>query len=201
MHKFMKTALVLSLVNVLVTGCGFLGSSSSRSYLLEPIADEPQQRTATEAMNIGLAVVKVPGYADTKLIASRINGTQVILDERHHWAELPEEAITRVLATRMRAYSGGTVIVEPWPRGFEPHARVEFDFDKLLRNENGGAEVSGQLRIIAGDGKSVIAVRSFQVVQETTDAHQQAYFVALSRAINDIARLALYSLRSEESLN
>jgi len=180
-----------------MTACG--GGPPAKLYLLEPLVDEQQTRTPTESKNIGLAVVKVPGYADDKPIASRLGGTRVLLTEDHQWAESPDTAITRVLANRMRAYSGGNVIVEPWPRGFDPESRVEFDFDKLLRDERGGAEVSGQLRIISGDGREVLAVRSFQVMHESGGVHQEDFFIALARAINDIARLATFTMLSVEN--
>jgi len=196
MQRFMKFVLLIVFAGGLV-GCS--SGPAARLYLLEPIVDEQQQRTPTQAQDIGLAVVKVPGYAQDKPIASRVGGTRVTLSDEHQWAESPDEAITRVLANRMRAYSGGNVIVEPWPRGFDPDARVEFDFDKLLRNEKGGAEVSGQLRIISGDGKTVVAVKSFQVVHESGGKSQADFFNALSRAINDIARLATFTLLNAEA--
>jgi len=129
-------------------------------------------------------------------IASRVGRKRIELSDDHQWAESPDEAITRVLANRIRTYTNGSVIVEPLPRGFDPEARVEFDFDKLLRDERGGAEVSGQLRIISGDGRKVLAVRSFQVIHDSASDAEQDYFLALSRAINDIARLAIFTLQN-----
>jgi len=192
----MKLISIIALSTLMLTGCG---TPSSKLYLLEPVVDSQQSRTPTEAQDIGLAVVKVPGYANSKSVASRRSGNRIVVDDRNQWAEDPDAAITRVLANRMRAYSGGNVIVEPWPRGFEPQARVEFEFDKLLRDENGGAEVSGQLRVISGDGREVIAVKNFQVLHEAGGKGMKDFFKALSLAINDITRLAIYSLQRSEA--
>lgn len=200
MSRFLNTALMLVWVSVFVTGCGFFGSPA-KLYLLEPIADEQQPRNPTQVKNIGLSVVQVPGYVNAKPIASRVNRTEIVLDEDHHWAELPEESITRLLANRMRVYSGGTVLVEPWPRGFQAQARVEVQFEKLLRDEHGGAEVSGQIRIISGDAKNVLSVRSFQIVHDAQGSRRQDFFVAFSRVVNDLARMATDSIRAEASLN
>lgn len=193
----MKIISIIAFSALVLTGCG--SGPAAKLYLLEPVVDAQQTRTPTQAQDIGLAVVKVPGYADSKPIASRVGGTRVVVNDRHQWAEDPDAAITRLLANRMRAYTGGNVIVEPWPRGFEPQARVEFDFDKLLRDENGGAEVAGQLRVISGDGREVIAVRSFQVLHEAGGNNLEDFFKALSLAINDIARLATFTLQSKET--
>jgi len=192
----MKIISIIALSTLLLTGCG---TPSSKLYLLEPVVDSQQLRTPIETQDIGLAVVKVPGYANSKQIASRRGGARVVVDDRNEWAEDPDAAITRVLANRMRAYGGGNIIIEPWPRGFEPEARVEFDFDKLLRDENGGAEVSGQLRVISGDGREVIAVRNFQVLHEAGGKGTEDFFKALSLAINDIARLAIITMKNSEA--
>ncbi len=190
-------SMVLPLIisTVVLTGCA--GGPAPTLYLLEPVVDEQPPRRLTEGQDVGLSVVKVPGYADDKPIASRVSGTRVAINADHQWAESPDAAITRLLANRIRAYAGGNVLIEPWPRGFEPQARVEFDFDKLLRNERGGAEVSGQLRLISGDGKSVLEVKNFQVFHESGGLNHQDFFVALSRAISDIARLATVTLQQQ----
>jgi len=184
----------LVLTGALMSACA--GGPPAQLYLLEPVVDEQTQRSTLEAHDIVLSVVKLPGYADDNRIASRVGMRSVDLSDDHQWAESPDQAITRVLANRMRAYTIGTVIVEPWPRGFEPEARVEFDFEKLLRDETGGAEVAGQLRVISGDGRTVLAVRSFQVVHDAKSEAPEEFFMALSLAINDIARLATYTLRN-----
>lgn len=189
--------MILSLAGL--TGCA--SGPAPTLYLLEPVVDEQQPRRPTDGQDVGLSVVKVPGYADDKPIASRVSGTQVSINTDHQWAESPDAAITRLLANRIRAYAGGNVLIEPWPRGFEPQARVEFDFDKLLRNERGGAEVSGQLRLISGDGKNVLEVKNFQVFHESGGLNHQDFFMALSRAINDIARLATVTLQQRATLN
>ncbi len=199
MHRVMKLVSIIVFTALVLAGCG--SGPAAKLYLLEPVVDGQQTRTPTKAQDIGIAVVKVPGYADSKPIATRIGGTRVIVHDNHQWAEDPDAAITRVLANRMRAYTGGNVIIEPWPRGFEPQARVEFDFDKLLRDERGGAEVAGQLRVISGDGREVIAVRSFQVLHEAGGNEVEDFFRALSLAINDIARLATFTLQSSEAPN
>lgn len=195
-----RSAVLLMILSLAaLTGCA--SGPAATLYLLEPVVDEQQPRRPTDGQNVGLSVVKVPGYADDKPIASRVSGTQVSINNDHQWAESPDAAITRLLANRIRAYAGGNVLIEPWPRGFEPQARVEFDFDKLLRNERGGAEVSGQLRLISGDGKNVLEVKNFQVFHESGDLSHQDFFVALSRSINDIARLATVTLQQQAALN
>lgn len=200
MYRFTKFFLLMAFTMITSTGCIFF-SAPPRLYLLEPIVDNQSQRTPTQVQAIGVAVVNLPEYADTQSIATRLNDTRVVLSRHHTWAESPDTAITRVLADRIQAYTGSNVIVEPWPRGFDPEARVEFDFDKLLRDESGGVEVSGQLRIISDDGDNVLAIRSFQAVRETSDDKSEDFFRAMSLAINDIARLTTSTLLALEARN
>ena len=94
----------------------------------------PRAAAAEEVFGpLGTAVVTLPGYARDPRIASRDAGTGVSFDDDDRWAESPEEAITRVLVERLRHHGGDAVLLEPFPRGFEPAARVEIAFDRLLR--------------------------------------------------------------------
>jgi len=182
------------LVLLLSSACG--SGPPARMYLLEPVLAPEAVEPIDGVTDIGLTVVNLPGYAADQRIASRNTQRLIRQAEKHRWAEEPEEAITRVLADRLRYMSKANVVVEPWPRGFEPQARVEVTLDKLLREASGGVEMSGQVEIIAGDGRSVKAIRTFQVIHyaETTDYN--AYFDAVAAGINDIVRIATGAIRT-----
>jgi len=180
---------------VSLVGC----SAPAKLYLLEPIVDEKSQRTPTALQAIGMAVIALPEYANSQAIATRAGNARVTLNELHKWAESPDASITRVLANRIQAFTGATALVEPWPRGFEPEARVEYDFHKLLRDELGGVEVSGQLRVISGDGDDVLAIRSFQFFRVSNNNDEEDFFSSMSLAINDIARLTAATILELEA--
>ena len=198
MYRFSIFAALLAFVMVTVTGCL---SPPPRLYLLEPVVDEKSQRTPTEVQRIGLPVITLPEYADTQSIPTRVDSGRVVLSQHHQWAESPDVAITRVLANRIEAYTGGTALVEPWPRGFETQARIEYDLLKLLRDETGGVEVAGQMRLISGDGDDVIAIESFQFFRESVESESDDFFYTLSLIINDIARLTIVELQAMEVPN
>ena len=160
-------------------------------YLLEPVHDLALEQTAPNVQALGLAISTLPGYAKDQRLASRDSGSMVVQSDKHRWAEAPEDAITRVLANRLREFTEATVLIEPWPRGFAPQARIEIAFDRLLREASGGAELEGQIRLIAGDGRKVLAVRTFQLVHFSVSADPANYFAAVSAGINDIARMSV----------
>ena len=172
-----------------------VGGPAPKQYLLEPVFDIANESIAPNINAIALAEVTVPSYAKDDRLASRSQDFQIEYDTQSQWAESPQDALTRVLANRLRYYLESTVVVEPWPRGYEPEARVEVQFDKILREETGGVELAGQIRIISGDGRSMLDVRTFQLVRYANNLNPNAYFAAVSAGVNDISRMIADSLR------
>lgn len=188
LQKLSAVCIVLSLVSC-------VGGPEPKQYLLEPVFDIANESVAPNINAIALAEVTVPSYAKDDRLASRSQDYEIEYDTESQWAESPQDALTRVLANRLRYYLESTVVVEPWPRGYEPEARVEVQFDKILREETGGVELAGQIRIISGDGRSMLDVRTFQLVRYANNLNPNAYFAAVSAGVNDISRMVSDSLR------
>lgn len=189
---------VLSLV-VFLSGCA--GGPPAQLFLLEPLS-EPDLAIDTSQVSIralGLATVSLPGYAQDEKIANRGPEGSVILDDRHQWAEEPEAAMTRTLSSSLRIHSGATVISEPWPRGFEPEARVEVVFDRLLREPDGGVDMEGQVHLISGNGRRVLSVRPFDIRIGGLTETPAAFFAAISRGLDAIARQSMAALQEPNS--
>lgn len=178
-------------------GCG--GGPPPRLYLLEaPAATGTASPVPTVAGvdALGVAVASLPGYADDARIASREGRLGVSLDDDDRWAEAPDEALTRVFAAGLRRHAGATVLIEPWPRGFEPDARLELVVDRLLRRPDGGAEASGRVLVLSADGRELVAVRPFVLAEAGGSTAPEAYFAALATLVDRIARLAVEALGS-----
>jgi len=190
----MINRVIIMLVSVLVMSCS--SGPPPKQFLLEPVLDPVNENNPPSIDAVALAVVSIPAYASDDRIASRDEQHQVVYDENAKWADSPDEAITRVLANRLRYFLEANVIVEPWPRGYEPQARIEVQLDKLIREATGGAELSGQIRIISGDGKKMIDVRTFQFVRYANTRDPNAFFMAVSAGVNDISRMASDALRA-----
>ena len=189
---------ILSLF-LLLGGCAT--GPRAQLFLLEPWS-APAASSETNRINIralGLATISLPGYAQDEKIANRGPEGSVILDDRHRWAEEPEAAMTRTLSSSLRHHSGATVISEPWPRGFEPEARVEVVFDRLLREPDGGVDMEGQVHLIAGDGRRVLSVRPFDIRIGGLSETPAAFFAAISRGLDAIARQSVAALQGPDS--
>ncbi len=183
---------VTLLASFLLSACG--SGPPPKEYLLEPVLDPVNDVSVPGLSAIAMAKVTMPAYANDARLASRTTQHQIEFDEQIKWAESPDDAVTRVMADRLRYYLEANVIIEPWPRGFEPEARVEVDFDKFLREPSGGAEISGQIRIISGDGREMIAIRTFQFLRFASDRNPNSFFAAASAGINDVSRMVAESL-------
>lgn len=188
------------LAAALLTSCG--SGPPPRLYLLEPQAleknlEEPakeQERSTPRLSSLGVATINLPGYASSAQIASlAVNGT-VTQEDGHRWAEEPAVAISRLLVNRLRERAETTVLSEPWPRDFQPAARVKVVFDRLLREPLGGADMAGQILLLSGDGRTLLKTVPFEFVLYGRDTARRVFFVAVSQGVDDIARLAIEAL-------
>ena len=87
------------------------------------------------------------------------------------------------------------MLLEPLPRGFEPVARVEIVFDRLLRTAAGGAQASGRILLLSGDGRQLVDVLPFELERSAESRSPTAFFLTLSGMIDELARSALERLR------
>ncbi len=195
----------LMLAAVLLTACG--SGPPPRLYLLdsqfleqapEPVLEEgakAQQRIVPGVSSLGVASVTLPGYASSAQIASlSANGT-VTQDDDHRWAEEPAVAISRLLVNRLSERADTTVLSEPWPRDYQPTARIEVVFDRLLREPRGGADMSGQILLLSGNGRALLKTIPFEFVLYGRDTARRVFFVAVSQGVDDIARMAIEALQ------
>jgi len=168
-------------------------------YLLEPVraksdATELAKKSGIEAL--GMSPVILPGYAtSSKITGLRADGT-VFQDDANQWAEEPEDAITRLLSDRLRAHTEATVLVEPWPRDFEPSARVEVTFGKFLREPRGGAYLSGQILLLSADGRQLLKALPFNLRHIGFDVDNRVFFRAVAKGVDDIARQAVEEIQA-----
>jgi len=191
---------LLLLVVLWLSGCG--SGPPPKLYLLEPIvALESEYDTASVSKKIntlGISVVALPGYASDARIAGLRSDGSVYQDDDHRWADSPDDAITRVLADRLRAQANATVLIEPWPRDYKPDARVEVVFDRLLREPLGGVDMAGQILLLSGDGRNLLRALPFQFVHYGRRLDKSVFFTATSQGIDDIARMAVRTLSGKE---
>lgn len=179
-----------------LSACG--SGPPPRLYLLsEHVIDEPDDVSDTQALSaLGISQVELPGYADDARIASRKAQGEVVLADSSRWAEEPQEAITRLFAIRLRERATATVLVQPWPRDYEPQARIEVTFDRLLREPDGGVHMVGQMKLISGDGRALLRSVPFDMNVVGRSTQVEEFFSALTFGIDALALSVVENLLS-----
>jgi len=187
---------------MLICSLFFISACSSgpppKMYLLEPVKADGKSVELSKVSGIkslGMSPVELPGYATGAQIASLTFDGTILQDNDHRWAEEPADAITRLLSERLRAHAEATVLVEPWPRDYEPAARVEVTFDKLLRQPGGGAQMSGQILLLSASGRNLLKALPFNISHIGFDTNNRVFFTAVAKGIDDIARIAVEEIQ------
>lgn len=195
---FKKRTWLTVLLTVAVLGMSACSSGPPpRLYLLDAVAAGPTDDSLTSSLTaLGISQVALPGYASDPKIASNLGDGLIVLLDGQRWAEEPEDAITRLLAERLRARATATVLVEPWPRDYQPQARVEVVFDKLLNEVDGGAHLAGQIHLISGNGRSLLQSVPFDFRAPGRFSNIPDFFKAVALGVDDIARIAVEALLS-----
>lgn len=181
----------------ILSACG--SGPPPKLYLLDPfgVGAETTRVTKTSGVNsLGMSPVVLPGYAADAQIASLKNDGTVYQDDRNRWAEEPEDAITRLLSERLRVHAEATVLIEPWPRDYEPVARVEVSFDTLLREPGGGAQMKGQILLLSSGGRKLLKAVPFNISHIGFDTDSRVFFMAVAKGIDDIAKMAVEEIQS-----
>ena len=199
-HTVAYRLMQLLLAMLFLSGCG--SGPAPKMYLLEPIValelENEGKLVSNTIKNLGISVVALPGYASDARIAGLRNDGSVYQDDDYRWADSPDDAITRVLADRLRAHANTTVLIEPWPRDYKPEARVEVVFDRLLREPLGGVDMAGQVLLLSGDGRKLLNALPFQFVHYGRSLDKAVFFTATAQGIDDIARMAVRILSDNE---
>lgn len=195
-HRLLRPLGLLVISAFLSSACG--SGPPPRLYLLEPLQSDESAAAIASGPSLealGMIRVTLPGYAVNAQIASVEADGTVSQDTAQRWAEEPANAISRLLAIRLRERADATVLVEPWPRDFRPLARIEVVFDRLLRERRGGVDMAGQILLLSGDGRTLLRSVPFEFVLYGRDTARRVFFVAVAKGIDDIAAMAVEALR------
>ena len=189
-------AVFVAVVSMLVLSACRSGPPPRLYLLQEPSIsiDAADNASQNAVQALGIKHVKLPGYAVDARIATRQADDVVTRLDDQRWAEEPAEAITRLLGNQLRERAGATVLVEPWPRDYNPQARVEVLIDTLLREPDGGAHISGQIYLVSGDGRKLLEALSFDTRVRGRSTETTEFFRAAAVIVDELARLSIEAL-------
>lgn len=139
-------------------------------YLLRAPKEVKPLAETTRFELIGLEEFSLPSYGDGDKIVTVVDDGRIHRDDANRWAEQPAKALTRVVSRSLGRYLDANVVIEPFPRGFDPDLRVMVRFDQFLRGQEGRPELGGQFFLISGDGREVRHIEAFELSSEARDS-------------------------------
>jgi uncharacterized lipoprotein YmbA len=193
-------ATVLSLVWILVAGCG--KSPPTRFYLLNGLPS-PAQEAKTPAgepcVSIGVGPVSVSDYLDRPQIVSRVTPNELKLAEFDHWAEPLSQMISRVLADHLTSLlCTKTVIVFPWKGSVNVDFQVEVGIIRLDGSLGSNAVLDAQWMVFGlKDAKKMLVSRKMSFTVSTGGADYRTLVSAQSRALSDLSREIAKTLKDQ----
>lgn len=150
-------------------------------YTLAPHSPAEGSRAETATL-IGLSEITLPSYARNPQITTATSAYQISQDDDHRWASPPSEAISQQLSAVLESDAGGNVLLRPYPTGVRPDLRLTISFSRLLRTENGGADLAGQY-VITGLGDEV-SIDRFDIFIPSDTSDYTGYMAAVSEGLD-----------------
>lgn len=146
-----------------LSGCALKRSKDAQVFVLEPLAARAAgaPATAQPAAVVGVLPVEVPGWIDRPQITSRVDGSQVAVDEFARWGEPIAKGVERVVAENLAALlPGRRVVSAPWA-GYEPVVhKVDLTVTELARQADGTVLLEARWAIIGGDRATLVQRRA-----------------------------------------
>ncbi|MGF1456149.1 MAG: membrane integrity-associated transporter subunit PqiC [Alphaproteobacteria bacterium] len=179
----MKTLTGLAVALLLLAGCG--GGPDPDYYILGGNTANPAPISVPD--RIGLAEVALPSYARKDAIATREGAHRVVRDDGHRWASPPAEMLTAALGRRLEDKTGASVIARPFPRGVDPTIQVKVAFAHLLRTEDGGVEMAGQVVVLHHGTDGPAHVERFAMTLPARGVTYEDYMASVSQGLDRLS--------------
>ncbi|MBZ4020856.1 hypothetical protein CKO11_00085 [Rhodobacter sp. TJ_12] len=177
-----KPLILGTLLCAALAGCG----ANAALYLVEPPA--PTEQLANRLGRVEVREVVLPQYATAPEVTVQEPDGALRPQRNQLWADAPSQAITRVIAMQISAYSGATAVAEPWPLSDGPERRLEIRVAQLLAGSDGAFHLSGQYFVtpVMSPGRDV--ARSFNISVPLNGDGPQAIAAAQALALQQLAR-------------
>lgn len=172
---------VIVAMALLAAGCA--GTPEPRFYTLsaqiESVAYAPGPSVAVSA-------VTVPDVVDRPQLVVTVNANEVIIVERHRWAEPLKGELGRVIAENLSRMTGNARIAAyPQNASLNAEYRVLVDFQRFAGRPEGEVLLDALWSLRAANGDVLRSGRTR--AQESADKGYDALVAAYSRALSTIS--------------
>ncbi|MXQ06882.1 hypothetical protein GQ651_03385 [Alphaproteobacteria bacterium GH1-50] len=173
--------IALAMGLAVLTACG-----PSDTFYTAP-QTEVTERIPSRYSSIEVLEVSLPLYASGEDVLVQSTGGTLQAGE-NLWADDPTRAVTLSLTRALTEITGARVAPSPWPFDSFPAARVDVRVERLLADESGRLNLSGQYFVADLDSRARDRARLFDLSTPVSDpANLSELLAARSRLVGDLA--------------
>lgn len=165
----------------------------TRFYVLA--ASAPDHPPVPGSLVVGLGPIKMPGYLQQPMLATRVEGTQIRYADVDRWVEPLPTLFGRVLGQDLSALLGARVVPYPWYRTTPLDVAVRVEVTSF-EAAAGTATLGACWTIVDSPAKTVCRDGCSSIVEVADGSGARALVAALSRAVGELAERLADAIRS-----
>ncbi len=166
----------------------------TRFYVLA--ASAPDSAAAPGTLALGLGPITMPGYLQSPMLATRVDGTQIRYAEFDRWAEPLPTLFGRALGRDLSAVLGARIVPYPWSRTTPLDVVVRVDVSAFEVDGAGNAILEACWSIREPRTSSERRDQCASIAHPTAEHGVNAQVAALGRAVGALATRMATAIRS-----
>jgi uncharacterized protein len=192
--RFQRWATQLSgcLLLILLSACTGLGGPSppNHYYVLTSVGSPPAgSGSPQQGPLIAVSPVALPAYLDQPGITTRGAGNEVIRADFDRWAGALGSEITRVVGENLSIMvPTDRLTVSSTGRSLPVDFLVEIEITSFERDQSNAVQLVARWTLFAGDGNTILAMRTSRITQPTAGSDYNSDVAAMSNALEELCR-------------
>jgi hypothetical protein len=195
MKNGMLSMTIVCVLMSMFTGCMSLGaakSSQTRFFLLVSKPDSMVSNASVFGLAdtaVGIGPVTIPDYLDRPQLITRLEGSELRVNEFRQWAEPLRDNITRVLEENLAALTGANQVhAIPLHRSAEIDLQVVLDILQFDGAANGQVTLKAVWRIIDPEGYKTLKVKRSTFQYPSNGSRTADVVEAMSAALFELSQ-------------
>jgi uncharacterized lipoprotein YmbA len=172
------------LLPLLVGGCLGKGGTTTRYYLIEPVA--LAAAPAATPLSVEIMDLEIPQYLERFQIATRSGASGIVYAEYHQWGESLRKNLLRTMARNLSALLGTPDVSTPLNRSLAPpDFRVRIHIDRFEQDVDGHVSLGARWQVLdARAAGATPATRAAELESDSTPARGE-----YARMVEEMAAL------------
>lgn len=171
-----------------LAGCASYTTEPSRFYALIPAVVAAPLQPLPKLM-LGVGPVHLPTYLDRQQMVTRVQATQLEVNEFERWGGSLEQNIRDVLAENLsRLLASDGVITYPWMRRMPVAYQVTLDVRQFEQDPGGRVQLVVQWQLFEGDAERLLEVHRGHYSVPVDPQNYAALAAAQSQALEALSR-------------